>query len=967
MTPSMSALRLLLLATGLCLLGCPRPLPSQLSSSPLVHVMPASEPSTKLAALPSSLVHVRSFCKRSDSGPDAPGSAFVIGHADGWAYLVSARHVLFPDVCGRQLAARVQLRGEGVRDFDGDAQPLIQLQTRPEDDLILLRARGDKRTPAVELGVLNTDMLGNDADPIEALGFSMLQGNGALPLHENRRGSVSKGLRNDTYQEMLTTSAKLLPSMSGGPVALRSSGLVFGVVLGEYEAQKGASREGRIASLAPLIDLLPEALRQQLGIVLHYSVSAAYQPPQQQPTWVERPEQAKVLAVLDAAKPGMEPAKVLLHGIGGVGKTTLAYQVAALRQGRFPGGTVKVELNNRTIDLVLSDLIEALTGRRPQPGDWFKLVRALLASRSPMLVILDNVRLDEAPWNQPEGMESLLQALTPATLVMTSRSRQAPPGFAPILLESLPDKEATELADKLAKQKGVALAKEQAALLGRLLGGLPFAIERADELMHSDNHSAQSLLAKLQVEGRDPEGRLAKLLDWSYDALDADAKAVLVALGQLAEAPVPEVLLAGLLPQTHRAQGLQRLLRSGLIDRTSPGATTYHQHTLLWEWATRLGKERHQAEVATLQQRMTESLKTHDEQVAPLLITHILTAQRLAEERQQWDRVLGLMWDTEDALDIFGYWGARKELLDRALKAAKNGTDSRTLCEVLNRLGLVSQAQGDNDTARKYYQQSLDLAQALGDRQVIASILGNLGIAARSQGDYAAARQFFQDSLELAQALGDRQVIANILLNLGNVAGSQGDYDAARKYYQQSLDLAQALGDRQVIAKILGNLGIVAKSQGDYDSARKYYQQTLDLAQTLGDRQVIATILLNLGNVAEREGPGDLEAAEKYFQQARQQAASLSASNWILGKALWGQAGVAAKTGRKVEARQLLDQAIQIFAALGDPALADAKKDRAALRDAPDPLQCRKTCDELQTKGELAVPVAECVKQLCTD
>jgi tetratricopeptide (TPR) repeat protein len=856
----------------------------------------------------------------------------------------------------------------------------------------------------VELGVLNTDMLGNDADPIEAFGFSMLQGNGALPLHENRRGSVAKSLRNDTYQEVLTTSAKLLPSMSGGPVALRSSGLVFGVVLGEYEAQKGASREGRIATLAPLIDMIPEALRQQLGIVLHYSVSAAYQPIPPQPTWVVRPEQAKVIAVLDAVPKGQAPARVLLHGIGGVGKTTLAYQVAALRQSHFPGGTVKVELNNHTPDLVLSDLIEALTGRRPQPGDWFKLVRAQLASRPPMLVILDNVRLDEAPWNQPEVMESLLQALTPATLVMTSRSRQAPAGFTPREIKSLPDERATELAGKLAKQKGVALAPEQAALLGRLLGGLPFAIERAVELMHSDNHSAESLLAKLQAEGRDPEGRLAKLLDWSYDALDADAKAVLVALGQLAEAPVPEVLLAGLLPQTNRAHGLQRLLRSGLIDRVSPGATTYHQHTLLWEWAARLGMERHQALVTELQQRVAESLKTHDEQVAPLLITHLLTAQRLAEERQQWDRVLHLIARVDQALGIFGYWGARKELLERALKAAQKGTDRRTLSGVLNQLGLVNRAQGDYAAARTYYQdslaldmelgdrsgiakvlgnlgevarlqgeyeaartffqESLGLAQAPGDRKVIASILGNLGMVAEAQGDYEAARKFHQQSLDMAQALGDRNVIAGTLVNLGIVAKEQGDYAEARKYYQQSLDLAQQLGDRQVIASILGNLGTVAGLQGDYGAARKYYQQSLDLAQQLGDRQGIASILVNLGEVARLQG--DYEAARKYYQQSLDLAQQLG-DRYVIGRVLAAQGLLALQAGRKAEARQLLDQAIQIFAALGDPMLAEIKHARADLGAAPDPVQCRKTCDELQAKGELAVPVAECVQKLCAD
>ena len=616
----MSALRLLLLATGLFLLGCPRPLPTPSTTSQLVNVSPASDPSVNLAKLPFSLVYVRAFCQRSASHPDTTASAFVIGHSDGWAYLVSARHVLFPDVCGKQLAARVQLRGEGVRDFDGDTQPLIQLQTRPEDDLILLRARGDKRTTAVELGVLNTDMLGNDADPIEAFGFSMVQGSGALPLHENRRGSVSKSLRNDTYQEVLTTSAKLLPSMSGGPVALHSSGLVVGVVLGEYEAQKGGSREGRIATLAPLIDMLPEALRQQIGIVLHYSVSAAYQPIPPQPTWVERPEQAMALAALDAAKPGQAPARVLLHGIGGVGKTTLAYQVAALRQGRFPGGTVKVELKDRTPDLVLSDLLEALTGRRPQPDDWFKLVRAQLASRPPMLVILDNVRLDTGPWSEPKTMTVLLDALAPATLIMTTRSRSALTGFASIEVESLPEELAIRMMTSLRAQHGQPSDSVTTSKIVRELGGLPKAIEVAAALLYSKQLREVDMLNRLR-RGKDRtlEGQLHELFGWSFAALDREAQQVLLAMGQLAEAPVPSSLLARLLADVKQEAAVDRLVASNLAERrhTGRGLEVLQLHTTVWDWARELGPRQQPTLMTALQERMTDSLKTHDEQVAP--------------------------------------------------------------------------------------------------------------------------------------------------------------------------------------------------------------------------------------------------------------------------------------------------------------------------------------------------------------
>ncbi len=204
-------------------------------------------------------------------------------------------------------------------------------------------------------------------------------------------------------------------------------------------------------------------------------------------------------------------------------------------------------------------------------------------------------------------------------------------------------------------------------------------------------------------------------------------------------------------------------------------------------------------------------------------------------------------------------------------------------------------------------------------------------------------------------------------MNLGNVARSQGDYAAAHTYCQDSLALRKELGDRSGIAEALGNLGSVAGSQGDYAAARTYYQDSLALRKELGDRSGIASTLMNLGIVAKDDGSGDLDAAEKYFGEARQLAASLSASNPILGRALLGLGRVAAKRGKKAEARQYVDQAIQILQQLGDPAFQAAQQFRDSLGSAPDPVQCRKTCDELQAKGELAVSIAECVKKLCGD
>lgn len=71
----------------------------------------------------------------------------------------------------------------------------------------------------------------------------------------------------------------------------------------------------------------------------------------------------------------------------------------------------------------------------------------------------------------------------------------------------------------------------------------------------------------------------------------------------------------------------------------------------------------------------------------------------------------------------------------------------------------------------------------------------------------------------------------------------------------------------------------------------------------------------------ELSGAGDIDAAEKYYGEARHLAASLSASHSVLGKAVLGLGRVAAKRGNKEDARQYVDQAIQIFHQRVAPAL----------------------------------------------
>ncbi len=433
---------------------------------------------------------------------------------------------------------------------------------------------------------------------------------------------------------------------------------------------------------------------------------------------------------------------------------------------------------------------------------------------------------------------------------------------------------------------------------------------------------------------------------------------------------------------------------------------TYHQHSLLWEWASKLGSERHQADVTVIQQRMTESLKTHDEQVAPLLMEHILTAQRLAERNGKWRQASDLASSVGEAFVLFGYWNVWRELLERGLKAARLRSDYVVVSMYLGNLGNLAGLQGDYGKARKFHEESLATARSTGDLGIVASAQYNLGMRAHFSGDRRTAQTQYEEALKIALAQKeDGKLIANILIGLGNLALDHGDiieakkffqaarerpetlkspevlaavltslgtiadisreYEEARDFFQIALEICKSTGDRVHLSGALGNLGFVANEQGDYSTARKFLEEGLALARIQGQRDIEGSHLLNLGSVAENVG--DMDVAEKNYGEARRVAVSLSASNDTLGKSLLGLGRVAAKRGKKAEARQYVDQAIQILQQLGNPAYQEVKQFRDSLGSAPDPVRCRKTCDEHQAKGELVVPIAECIQKLCTD
>jgi len=192
-----------------------------------------------------------------------------------------------------------------------------------------------------------------------------------------------------------------------------------------------------------------------------------------------------------------------------------------------------------------------------------------------------------------------------------------------------------------------------------------------------------------------------------------------------------------------------------------------------------------------------------------------------------------------------------------------------------------------------------------------------LGALAQDQGDYVAAQNQYQRALTIFKTLDDQASIAKTYHDLGTLAQDQGDYVAAHNQYQRALTIFEALSDQAGVAAIYHELGTLAQLRGDYVAAQNQYQRALTIFEVLGDRASITKTYHNLGVLAQFRG--DYGTAQNQYQRAL-----------TIFEALGDQAGIANThhdlgvlaqlQGDYGAARDLYERSLHIKEQLGDQA-----------------------------------------------
>ena len=299
---------------------------------------------------------------------------------------------------------------------------------------------------------------------------------------------------------------------------------------------------------------------------------------------------------------------------------------------------------------------------------------------------------------------------------------------------------------------------------------------------------------------------------------------------------------------------------------------------------------------------------------------NLLAAMDLAAELKDWESLQAIAEVIASPyvgmLTVKGHWDEALRRAKQALEAARLTKDEFGLAQFAESIATIQSNRGEYEEARQGYQEALEAFRKLGSQQNVAVALHELAIVGQVQGELEEARRLYQESVKIYKNLGNQRGVASALRQLGIVAERQGDLQEARQLYQESLEINKNLGNQSGIASALHQLGMLTQNQGELAEARRLYHESLEIEKKLGDQSGVASALHQLGMVTHDQG--ELVEARRLYQESLEISKKLGNQSGIA--LTLGQLGMLAEDqGDMDEAARRFRAALEIFEKLGSP------------------------------------------------
>jgi tetratricopeptide (TPR) repeat protein len=602
-----------------------------------------------------------------------------------------------------------------------------------------------------------------------------------------------------------------------------------------------------------------------------------------------------------------EPAGILVTGLGGVGKTTLAR--GFLKWLAETGGLDFAEWitfsDVRSAESVVNRMVEPIFGAdalaAPIEQKLDALALALREQRG--VVVWDNFESARGidgtsvrgllPADDLAWLKHILEKLSggKTKILLTSRGDEAWLGaenVSLLALSGLQGDERWEFCGKVLRDLGLSACQKDPDLVDLLeaLAGHPLMMRAVLPRLKWTGPRAIALsisqkLAAMAPSGNDLYDRLIATIWFVEEGLSEEVRPLLVPLGLHQRfvdaddlvAMAEKVAGAGTADQVKGLLGA--LTVAGLLS--GRGQNHYELHPTLTEylWAAGMNDPLRVAWEKAFVDRMAR-------------VADHFTPKKLAEQRRIF---LFHQANFDHALSLALAEGAPLHVraLTQSLAVYAQKTHSLVEAEMLYRtlatecdeqgelgqeakachqLGLIALEQRDIDAAERWYARSIQLNEQLGNEQGAALTYHQLGNVALQRRHFEDAHTWHLRALAINQKLGNEDAGAIAYHQLGSVALEQRDFDAAHDFYLKSLAISEKQGNEQRAASTYHQLGRVAKERDDLEAAESFYMKSISIKETQGNEYDAALTYDRLGILASVRD--DFEGAAGWLLRAAQ-------------------------------------------------------------------------------------------------
>ncbi|WP_422772036.1 AfsR/SARP family transcriptional regulator [Plantactinospora sp. WMMC1484] len=598
----------------------------------------------------------------------------------------------------------------------------------------------------------------------------------------------------------------------------------------------------------------------------------------------------EVTAVLNWLPAEPKVTVVMISGLPGVGKTSLAVRIAHRLGPRYPGAQLYVDLAGHEHPLTPVEVLGRFLRALGVPGDDLPAdlderaarFRAAVAGQ-PCLLVLDNA-------GSAAQVRPLLPGIEAVVLVTGRRALVDLDGAHQLRLRPMPEPEAVRLLAGIVGADRVSAEPDSAARIVRHCGLLPLAVRifaarlavrSLDTLGQAAEQLAEATHRLDHLTRADRSVRAA--FQSAYVGLDVAARRVLRRLAVLDLDDAPGWLVPVLLPEepaTAADEVVGGLVEASLLEVTGPdgaGQLRYHVHDLVRAFARERadaeepadGREGLLRRVLASWLSLTEEARvrlSQEEQppLAPDLprlpaptdahrrdphawftaeATALLTMiERAAAEHALADYAWALTWNC----DYFLQLDVRLDDLSRVtrigLAAARRRGDPEGIARMRLCVAFAVLMRGDLEPALDHIRGAGD---GVAEPWLRAEISGVEHQIQEALGNFAESRTALIRAIDLYTEAGDAASTGTKLARLGMLQLQQGD-PAAGDTLIRSVALLRAVAATRPLALGLRGLAAWHGSRGDIEPARTAYLESLDLVRSHRDHVGEVVVLSEL-------------------------------------------------------------------------------------------------------------------------